>query len=55
MIANKLKEGDVIKLDQRIDEKLFLLVDRKRKFKALPGRKDGRICVKITDKYIPKE
>lgn len=51
----ELKEGDVIKLDQRIDEKLFLLVDRKRKFKALPGRKDGRICVKITDKYIPKE
>ena len=51
----ELKEGDVIKLDQKIDEKLYVLVDKKKKFEAMPGRKDGRICVKIADRYIPKD
>ncbi len=51
----ELKEGDVIKLDQKIDEKLYVLIDNKKKFEAMPGRKDGRICVKIADRYIPKD
>ncbi len=51
----ELKEGDVIKLDQKIDEKLYVLIDNKKKFEAMPGRKDGRICVKIADRYVPKD
>lgn len=51
----ELKEGDVIKLEQKIDEKLYVLIDNKKKFEAMPGRKDGRICVKIADRYVPKD
>ena len=51
----ELKEGDVIKLDQKIDEKLYVLIDNKKKFEAMPGRKDGRICIKIADRYVPKD
>ena len=51
----ELKEGDVIKLDEKIDEKLFVLINNKKKFTAMPGRKDGKICVKIAQRYIPKE
>ena len=51
----ELKEGDVIKLDQKIDEKLFVLINDKKKFSAMPGRKEGRICIKIAQKYVPKE
>ena len=51
----ELKEGDVIKLDQKIDEKLYVLIKNKKKFEAMPGRKDGRICVKIADRYVPKD
>ena len=51
----EMKEGDVIKLDQKIDEKLFVLINDKKKFSAMPGRKDGKICVKIAQRYVPKE
>ena len=51
----ELKEGDVIKLDQKIDEKLYVLINNKKKFEAMPGKKDGRICIKIADRYIPKD
>ena len=51
----ELKEGDVIKLDQKIDEKLYVLINNKKKFEAKPGKKDGRICIKIADRYIPKD
>ncbi len=51
----ELKSGDVIKLDQRIDEKLSVLINNKKKFEAIPGRKNGGVCVKLTNKYTPKE
>ena len=51
----ELKCGDVIKLDQKIDEKLLVLVNKKKKFEAIPGKKENRVCVKITNRYTPKE
>ena len=51
----ELKERDVIKLDQKIDQKLYVLINNKKKFEAMPGKKDGRICIKIADRYIPKD
>ncbi len=51
----ELKEGDVIKLDQKVDKKLSVLVNNKKKFEAMPGKIGNNLCVKITNRYIPKE
>lgn len=51
----ELKCGDVIKLDQKIDEKLQVHINNKKKFEAMPGKKNGKVCVKITNRYVPKE
>lgn len=51
----ELKVGDVIKLDQRLNEELVACINKKRKFFAVPGVIQNRLCIKITDQYKTKE
>ena len=46
-----LKEGDVIKLDNRCADDLIINVNKERKFYGRPGKVKSNVCVKITDRY----
>ncbi len=50
-----LKVDDVIKLDQKLNEKLVACVNKKKKFMVIPGMISNKICVKIMEQYKPKE
>jgi len=43
-----LQKGDIIKLDQRVDSDLDILVGKIQKFNAKPGMHDGNNAIKIT-------
>jgi flagellar motor switch protein FliM len=44
-----LSEGDVIKLDQHINEPLGIKINRKVKLHGYPGEKNGKKAIKIFD------
>ncbi len=46
-----LKTGDVIKLDEKIEDDVIVMINEKKKFFARPGKIKNKICVKITDIY----
>ena len=46
-----IKEGDIIKLDNKITDDLVVKVNDEKKFFARPGVLKNNICVKITDRY----
>ncbi len=46
-----IKEGDILKLDNRTDEDLVVKINEEKKFFARPGTLKNNICVKITDRY----
>ncbi len=46
-----VKEGDIIKLDNKISEDLVIKVNDEKKFFARPGTLKNNICVKVTDRY----
>lgn len=46
-----LKEGDIIKLDNKTSEDLVIKINDEKKFFARPGTLKNNICVKITDNY----
>lgn len=46
-----IKEGDIIKLDNKLTEDLVVEVNNEKKFFARPGTVKNHICVKITDRY----
>lgn len=46
-----VKEGDIIKLENKTSEDLVVKVNEEKKFFARPGTLKNSICVKITDKY----
>lgn len=46
-----VKEGDIIKLDNKTSEDLVLEVNKEKKFFARPGTLKNHVCVKITDRY----
>ncbi|MBR2386375.1 flagellar motor switch protein FliM [bacterium] len=48
-----LKEGDIIKLDQNINQDLIVLINGKKKFTASPGLIENKLCIKIADRYTP--
>ena len=50
-----LKRGDIIKLDQQITEKLIVSVNGKKKFNAVPGVLENKLCIKIADRYTKKK
>lgn len=47
----QLSEGDIIKLDNKVDDDLIVKVNGEKKFFARPGTLKDKICVKITDVY----
>lgn len=49
-----MQKGDIIRLDQKVDGELDILVGDIKKFKATPGIHDGKNAVKIT-KIIGRE
>lgn len=46
-----LKEGDIIRLDNKTSDDLVVKVNSEKKFFARPGTINNNICVKITDIY----
>lgn len=46
-----VKEGDIIKLDNKTSEDLVVEVNDEKKFFARPGTMKNHVCVKITDRY----
>ena len=47
----QLSEGDIIKLDNKVEDDLIVKVNGEKKFFARPGTMKDRVCVKITDVY----
>ena len=47
----QLSEGDIIKLDNKVQDDLIVKVNGEEKFFARPGTLKDKICVKITDVY----
>ena len=47
----QLSEGDIIKLDNKVNDDLIVKVNGEKKFFARPGTMKDKICVKITDVY----
>ena len=47
----QLSEGDIIRLDNKIQDDLIVKVNGEKKFFARPGTLKNQICVKITDVY----
>ncbi|MCQ2739006.1 MAG: flagellar motor switch protein FliM [bacterium] len=47
----QLTEGDIIKLDNKVEDDLIIKVNGEKKFFARPGTIKDKICVKITDVY----
>lgn len=46
-----IKEGDILKLDNKTNEDLVVKVNNEKKFFARPGTMKNNVCVKITDRY----
>ncbi|MDD3420282.1 MAG: flagellar motor switch protein FliM [Candidatus Gastranaerophilales bacterium] len=51
----ELKEGDVIKLDNKVDENLILTVNEKKKFDVRPGTLKNKVSVKVVDEHVFNE
>ncbi len=47
----QLAEGDIIKLDNKVEDDLIVKVNDEKKFFARPGIMKNQVCVKITDVY----
>lgn len=47
----QLSEGDIIKLDNKVEDDLIVKVNGEKKFFARPGTMKDKVCVKITDVY----
>lgn len=46
-----IKEGDIIRLDNKTNDDLVVTINNEKKFFARPGTIKNNICIKITDKY----
>lgn len=46
-----IKEGDIIKLENKTNEDLVVKVNDEKKFFARPGTLKNHVCIKITDRY----
>lgn len=46
-----IKEGDIIKLENKLNEDLVVMVNEEKKFFARPGTIKNNVCIKITDRY----
>lgn len=48
-----IKEGDIIRLENKTEEDLVVKINEEKKFFARPGTLKNNVCVKITDRYDP--
>lgn len=48
-----IKEGDILKLNNKLQDDLIVEVNKEKKFFARPGTLKKNVCVKITDRYDP--
>ena len=48
-----IKEGDILRLDNKTSEDLVVKVNEEKKSFARPGTLKNNVCVKITDRYDP--
>lgn len=48
-----VKEGDILKLDNKLEEDLVVKVNEEKKFFARPGTLKNNISVKVTGRYDP--
>lgn len=46
-----VKEGDIIRLENKTNEDLVVKVNEEKKFFARPGTMKNNLCVRITDRY----
>lgn len=46
-----IKEGDILKLDNKTSEDLVVKVNGEKKFFARPGVLKNKICIRVTDRY----
>lgn len=46
-----IKEGDILKLDNKTTDDLVVKINEEKKFFARPGTMKNNVCVKITDRY----
>lgn len=46
-----IKEGDILKLDNKTNEDLVVTVNDEKKFFARPGTMKNHICIRITERY----
>lgn len=46
-----IKEGDIIKLDNKTNDDLVVTINKEKKFFARPGTMKNHVCIKITDRY----
>ncbi len=51
----ELKEGDVIKLDNKVEDALILSVNGKKKFDVRPGMIKNKVSIKVIDEHIQNE
>lgn len=51
----ELKEGDVIKLDNKVEDALVLMVNGKKKFDVRPGMIKNKVSIKVIDEHIFNE
>ena len=47
----QLSEGDIIKLDNKVQDDMIVKINGEKKFFARPGVLKNQVCVKITDVY----
>lgn len=47
----EIKEGDILRLDNKTSDDLVVKVNEEKKFFARPGTVKNNVCVKITDRY----
>lgn len=46
-----VKEGDILKLENKTNEDLVIKINQEKKFFARPGTLKNNLCVKVTDRY----
>ena len=51
----ELKEGDVIKLDNKVEDALIMTVNGKKKFDVRPGMIKNKVSIKVLDEHVYNE
>jgi len=50
-----LKEGDVVRLDNSVEDNLIVCVNKEKKFFGRPGMVKNKLAVRVVDSYYEKD